>query len=112
MKHSSLLLSLQTPCCPPALTAAYVFFLPISCAGAMLSSNFDGSCRICSAQDLTYLLIKPPPSGFYPFAAGALLSSSFDGSCRIWNARDPTAPPIVLSVDPARFGPRGAAMHR
>ena len=49
---------------------------------------------------------------FHPTLPDALLSSSFDGTCRIWRARDAAAPPIVLSVDPARFGMTGHAVTR
>lgn len=49
---------------------------------------------------------------FHPTHPDALLSASFDGTCRIWRARDAAAPPLVLTVDPARFGLSGHAMTR
>lgn len=49
---------------------------------------------------------------FHPTHPDALLSASFDGTCRIWRARDASAPPIVLTVDPARFGLSGHAVTR
>lgn len=49
---------------------------------------------------------------FHPTIPGALLSASFDGTCRIWRAADAAAPPIVLRVDPLRFGASGTAVTR
>ena len=49
---------------------------------------------------------------FHPWLPDALLSASFDGTCRIWRARDAAAPPIVLRVDPERFGLAGQAAAR
>lgn len=49
---------------------------------------------------------------FHPTHPDALLSASFDGTLRIWRARDASSPPIVLRVDPARFGLSGHAVTR
>jgi WD40 repeat protein len=49
---------------------------------------------------------------FHPALSDALLSASFDGTLRIWRARDAAVPPIVLHVDPARFGLSGTAVTR
>lgn len=49
---------------------------------------------------------------FHPTIPDALLSAGFDGTLRIWRARDDSAPPIVLRVDPARFGLSGHAVTR
>lgn len=49
---------------------------------------------------------------FHPTHPDALLSASFDGTCRIWRARDAGAPPIVLTIDPTRFGLSGHAATR
>lgn len=49
---------------------------------------------------------------FHPTLPDALLSASFDGTCRIWRARDAAAPPVVLRIDPTRFGLSGAAVTR
>lgn len=49
---------------------------------------------------------------FHPTLPDTLLSSSFDGTLRIWRAREGGAPPIVLRVDPARFGLTGHAVTR
>lgn len=49
---------------------------------------------------------------FHPWLPDALLTASFDGTCRIWRAREPASPPIVLRVDPARFGLTGHAVTR
>lgn len=49
---------------------------------------------------------------FHPALPDALVSASFDGTLRLWRARDAAAPPIVLTVDPQRFGLTGTAITR
>ncbi|GAB4817147.1 hypothetical protein N2152v2_004193 [Parachlorella kessleri] len=95
--------------------------LSVSCDNSLAaSSSMDTTIRVWQLQGdgrmgshNCVLVGHTAPVSFVDFSPtlpGTLLSSSFDGTCRIWHARDPTAPPLVLRVDPLRFGGSGQGL--
>ncbi|PSC70372.1 WD40 YVTN repeat-like-containing domain,Bromodomain isoform [Micractinium conductrix] len=89
----------------------------------MASSSMDGTVRVWQlgaakgrpGLPVSVLAGHAGPAAFvdfHPTLPDALLSASFDGTCRIWRARDAAAPPVVLRIDPTRFGLSGAAVTR